>query len=69
MNNGNCPDNISSLTLNSIYFGFAFFGIGLSALLISVLISTCLGRRSNAAQTNDNVNGKTSYVPPFAAKV
>lgn len=51
--NGNCPDNIASLTYNSIYCGYAFFGVGMTALLISMMVSACLGKRGDNEKDGD----------------
>lgn len=55
--NGNCSDNIGKLVYDSIYCGFAFFGVGMTALGISILISMCMGRNSSWSGGNANGNG------------
>mmetsp|Transcript_29537 Transcript_29537/g.45087 ORF Transcript_29537/g.45087 Transcript_29537/m.45087 type:complete len:221 (+) Transcript_29537:75-737(+) len=73
-NGNNCPDNIASLTYNSIYFGFSFFFFGASALAISLLVSACMGSRDSGKETyhmntnNGDTSSKASYMP-FASKV
>ena len=57
MLNGNCPDNIGKLSTDSIYCGHAFFGLGFTALFISVMISMCTRNQSNS---NQNANDQNS---------
>lgn len=61
MVNGNCPDNIDSLASSSIGFGMAFFFSGVSALFVSMLVSSCCGRRG---QTSARSASDTTYKPP-----
>mmetsp|Transcript_756 Transcript_756/g.1190 ORF Transcript_756/g.1190 Transcript_756/m.1190 type:complete len:242 (-) Transcript_756:167-892(-) len=50
MANGNCPDNIASLTKYSIYCGFAFAHVGVSALAISSVLSMCMEKGVKPSQ-------------------
>jgi hypothetical protein len=74
--NGMCPENIKDLAYNSIYCGYAFFGLGCSAMFISMAISMCMGRREqnsgNGQGTSANQQQtKMGYVafPSVANKV
>lgn len=70
---GDCPDNINSLTKNSVYFGFSFFFFGGGAMCISALISMC---RKDRHQTTNTQTANTqaittetkqdAYYPPYA---
>jgi hypothetical protein len=60
-----CPENIQSLTYNSMYCGYAFFGLGCSALFLSMAISMCMGRRDSNTpqhQHQQQQQNKTGYV-------
>jgi hypothetical protein len=65
--NGNCPDNIDSLTYNSIYCGYAFFGLGMSALLMSMLLSSCMGNKNSGAK--DASSAGSYFAPNASSKV
>jgi len=62
--NGNCPDNITTLTYNSIYCGYAFLSVGMSALIVSMMISACLGKRGSS---NDEQDDKKYFAFPAAS--
>lgn len=68
MENGNCPGNISSLALNSIFCGYAFIFLGFMALAVSSAISLCFGQgKESIGTTQSNSQSKGSYAPPFKA--
>ena len=58
-----CPEGSTSLVSNSIYCGFAFFTIGCSALLFSVLLSFCQSRRQNSSSTTSSGTYKAPLSP------
>ena len=63
MVNGNCPGNIDNLATTSIGFGMTFFFTGVSALFISMLVSSFCGRRGNRSTPPAS---DTTYKPPIA---
>lgn len=63
MENGNCPGNISSLTMYSSYCGFAFVNVGSFVLIISFVFSWWFGKGKE--QNQNNVSQKPgNYIPP-----
>lgn len=64
MANGNCPDNILSLTSSSFYCGFTFIFTGLFALGISSLISMCVGKNHNSSNFENPTTPEGEYKPP-----
>lgn len=65
MANGDCPDNIASLTMNSLYCGFAFLFFGVFALAISSALSMCMGKGSASSTSQNSAQNSGTYSPPF----